>query len=312
MNSSIIKNIFYLFNGFKKLVHYYGLTASLNFSIFRYMGILRGKFLDVSKSRTIPIHDFLLTTMPNDYGISSELIMYSNHELTTTEIFFKELKNGMTCLDIGSNIGYFALLERQLVGNSGKVICIEPSSKIFEILEQNIKLQNVSNIEFFNFACGNDDAIKKFSTNISSNQSGIIDKSSLFFNSSSIEIDDIKVKKIDTFFEEQQFPKLDFVRFDTEGYELKIINGMTETIKKFHPILSFELHRSILGDKQTIVLLKTLEEFGYELKYCISGINCAKIGGIKSAKHFSISELIQKIKNDLVPGGFGVYFEYTN
>jgi len=179
-------------------------------------------------------------------------------------------------------------------------------------LEQNIQLQNVSNIEFFNFACGDDDTTKKFSTNISSNQSGIIDENPLLSDTLSVEIDDVKVKKIDTFFEEQQYPKLDFVRFDTEGYELKIIRGMTKTIKKFHPILSFELHRSILGDEQTIELLKTLEKFGYELKYCISGINCAKIGGIKSAKHFSISELIQKIKNDSVPGGFGVYFEYTH
>lgn len=298
--------------GFRRLIHYYGFFETLKFSYFRYLSLLKAKSLDLSKSHIIQLNNFHLTTVPYDFGISSELLLYGIHEVTTTEIFSKELKKGMVCLDVGSNIGYFALLEREIVGDSGKVICIEPSPKIFEILKNNVTSQDISNIEFYNFACGDKDKHTKFVTSKFSNLSQVIDDDIVNSHESFIETNIVQIKKIDTFVMENSISQIDFIRFDTEGYEEKIISGMHNTIMKFHPILSFELHRTILGDKKTIELLKKIQSYGYVLKYCISGINCAKIGGLKYVKPLTIEKLIELIKLDKIPGGFGVYFEKKN
>lgn len=301
------------FSSFRQLVHYYGFLDASSLIIFRYYSILKSKFVDISKSHTIFVNGCKMQTLANDKGISSELIMYGTHEQLTTTILLQELKKGMVCLDIGSNIGYFALLEHNLVGNSGKIICIEPSPIVFDVLKHNIKLQNTSSIEIHNFACGDENKEVEFMTNSSSNQSIIIDNNISFEGKdSTVSITKIQVKKIDSFLADSLLQKLDFIRFDTDGYEIKIYHGMRESIKKFKPTLSFELHRSILGDDKTIEFLNLLEIDGYELKYYLSGINCAKLGNLKHIKNYTIQQLIEKIKTNSIPGGFGVFLVNKN
>ena len=57
------------------------------------------------------------------------------------------LKPGMNVLDIGANIGYYAIMESILVGTSGNVVAIEPMLPNIKMLRKNIELNNVKNIE---------------------------------------------------------------------------------------------------------------------------------------------------------------------
>src|SRR5438270_3347355 len=50
------------------------------------------------------------------------------------------LSPGDTFIDIGANIGYFSLFATTLVGETGKVVAIEPSARIFERLSENVRL----------------------------------------------------------------------------------------------------------------------------------------------------------------------------
>ena len=119
----------------QKLLRYYGFSNTVKMIFYRYLGIIKSHFINIEKSRIITVNGYKLATMPNDKGISSELVMYGIHEPLTTAIISSEVKDGMTCLDIGSNIGYFAFLENKLAGKKGSVIAIEPSPLIFEILK---------------------------------------------------------------------------------------------------------------------------------------------------------------------------------
>ena len=92
------------------------------------------------QSSVVQVNGYKLSVIPNDTGISSELLMFKTHEPLTTKLISKKLTSGMICLDIGSNIGYYALLEHKLVGKEGKVIAIEPSPLNFQYLQKNIKL----------------------------------------------------------------------------------------------------------------------------------------------------------------------------
>ena len=295
----------------RRLFRYYGIRNTITMLFYRYIGIIKSHFINIEKSRILVVNGYKLATMPNDKGISSELVMYGIHEPLTTAIISSEVKDGMTCLDIGSNIGYFAFLENKLAGKKGSVIAIEPSPLIFEILKNNVKLQINSNIEIFSFACGNENGEVNFCTSNSSNLSRI-ENLEISHNDKTINVSKIEMKTIDSFLKNKEFDRLDFVRFDTEGFEFKIYQGMRETIKKYKPMLCFEFHKTFLGLEKTLEFLKILQNDGYEIKYYVAEGNSARFSDMKYVKKISINELTDKIKNDMVPGGFQVFLTNNN
>ena len=114
--------------------------------------------------------------IPTDKGISAELAMFSSHEPLTTKVIRSQLKRGMVCLDIGSNIGYYAVLESRVVGKEGKVICIEPSPLNFQYLKKNLETQGKSNIGMYNIAVGDIDSHVNFLTDSQSNLCRVVNE----------------------------------------------------------------------------------------------------------------------------------------
>ncbi|MBD3393762.1 MAG: hypothetical protein GF418_16645, partial [Chitinivibrionales bacterium] len=60
-------------------------------------------------------------------SIEKQLVMDRIREPLATEIFQKMLQPGDAVLDIGANIGYYALQAARLVGTRGVVYALEPS-----------------------------------------------------------------------------------------------------------------------------------------------------------------------------------------
>src|SRR5437879_13308135 len=84
------------------------------------------------------VHGSVLTVLPGDHGISRELAAYRTHEPLASKLLQKFLKPGMNLVDIGSNLGYYALLEARTVGGAGRVIAIEPVAGNFAQLSKNV------------------------------------------------------------------------------------------------------------------------------------------------------------------------------
>ena len=79
---------------------------------------------------------------PRDKGISRTLILFGERELDHKIILEKVLKKNMKIFDIGANIGYYVLMESELICNKGKILAIEPVKKNMQLLEKNLKLNN--------------------------------------------------------------------------------------------------------------------------------------------------------------------------
>ena len=105
---------------------------------FYFNDLIKKRNLDLSESKEIEINNYKMKTIANDKGISSELLIYGNHEPLTTKIILEELSENMNCVDIGSNIGYYAVIESNMIGESGKIFAIEPSPINFPILKLNL------------------------------------------------------------------------------------------------------------------------------------------------------------------------------
>src|SRR5467141_1075991 len=119
------------------------------------------------------VHGNALTVLPGDRGISRELSVYGTHEPRSTQLLKQFLKPGMTVVDIGGNLGYYALLEAQMVGNSGCVIAIEPVAANFAQLSKNVAANGYRNTILHNVAIGASNGIAAMHVGNKSNFSSL-------------------------------------------------------------------------------------------------------------------------------------------
>jgi FkbM family methyltransferase len=79
-------------------------------------------------------------------GIAAEVCFAGQYEAQETLMLRATLKPGDVFVDVGANWGYFSLIGAGLVGNSGRVVCLEPHPLLFRQLRQNIERNALSQV----------------------------------------------------------------------------------------------------------------------------------------------------------------------
>ena len=93
---------------------------------------------------------------PKDRGISRTLLLFGERELDHKLILERIVKKNMKIFDIGANIGYYVLMESNLIGEKGKILAIEPVDKNIKLLRKNLKLNNNKITKTVQIAISND------------------------------------------------------------------------------------------------------------------------------------------------------------
>lgn len=182
------------------------------------------------------LHGFYLKIDPKkDKGVELSL-----HETGTYEkgilLFLKSFLNPGDCfIDVGANIGLISIFASYCVGNNGKVLAYEALPRTAELLQENIALNRVKNIEVNKFALGSTEGSAMIYENWQINRGGA---SLLVKTEDSIAIE-VEIYQLDTVLPEDYRPKM--IKIDVEGFELEVLKGAKETIRKFHPVLIVEL-----------------------------------------------------------------------
>tara|TARA_Y100001970_G_C14237407_1_gene862695 strand:+ start:1166 stop:2107 length:942 start_codon:yes stop_codon:yes gene_type:complete len=222
------------------------------------------------------IYDFDMFLDTNDIGISQALYLYGDRELQLKYILSKEIKPGYRIIDLGANLGYYPLIEYQLLKGQGKIFALEPSPSNFKTLEKNILHNRASDlIETFPYAGGEKSGKEKFYLSTHSNVNTMIPKeystgkSSLGVDGNYIEVEVIElssfIKKIGV---------INLIRMDIEGYEVEVLSGLRDAIESglFSGQIVFECHSPKYDDSQHSIReqLNMLFSNGYFAKYMTS------------------------------------------
>ena len=289
-----VEGIKYAFTNHLKI---YGIKKTIKAGYLYHVILIKRLFIKNQKNK-IKINDYWMYVIPNDKGISEELTIFKIHEPLNTKHLSEQLEEGMICLDIGANIGYFAFLESSKVGQSGKVIAVEPVLLTFELLKKNIDLQKNQNISAYNFAFNNNENTVNFFISNISNWSRIIDEKDVYHGDKG-RIIKIETRTVDNFIEMLELKRLDLIRIDLEGYEFEIFQGAKSTLEKFKPMLQIEVHRDYMGLEKSLIFLKNLKSLGYEVEYYIPrGVDLPIVASLTDVKHISIDHIIKNIKDD--------------
>ena len=275
----------------------FGISKTIKAAYLYHIILIKRIFLR-NKEEKIVVNGYEMYVNPNDKGISEELAMFKIHEPLNTKFLSEQLQEGMICLDIGANLGYFTFLESLKIGKTGRVIGVEPAPLTFELFEKNIKLQKHQNISSYNFAFSDKESTVDFFISNSSNWSRIIAEKDTYHGDKG-DIIKIKCRTIDNFIEELELKKLDLIRVDLEGYEFEIFEGAQKTLSELKPMLQIEVHRDFMGIKKSLIFLKNMKDLGYEIIYYIPrGVDMPIVASIKDVKHVKIDYIIENIQND--------------
>ena len=85
------------------------------------------------------VNEFIGTAL-KEYGEFSEI------ELSIMSNF---IEKGDFVFDVGANIGAFTIPFAKKVGENGKVFTFEPQPNVHNLLKNNVKLNNLDNVELF-------------------------------------------------------------------------------------------------------------------------------------------------------------------
>ncbi len=173
----------------------------------------------------------------------------------------KKKRGGGVIIDVGANIGLYSLFFSK--GMGARVISFEPVPQIFWKLQENIALNN-SPIVAEQVALGETNGMVDLwipsDLKLNSGHSTITkDKSHLKDDSRSISIK-VPVTTIDSYCEKNNLGAISLIKLDVEGAEGTVLRGARETIRKYSPVVFFEVTQFNQGDFE-----KTLEDFLYLL-----------------------------------------------
>lgn len=226
-------------------------------------------------------------TMPDDpFWFRLELLT-GKHETETTAQIQRLVKPGMTVLDIGAHVGYYAKMTSELVGETGRVIAFEPHPRNHSYLSQNVGKRD--NIIILQVALAEEEGTAELYDYLMMSASGSLhyDESIRDVQMAQVSSNDIaprihenfepqkyvvRTAPVDALLAEIGVSQVDVVKMDIEGAEMGALRGMAQTIQN-SPNLSLIMEYNPLGlkafDNEPVAALREVLAMGFSKLYVI-------------------------------------------
>lgn len=196
----------------------------------------------------------------NDYLDHGIYFGMQDHLDFDRESLLSFIKPDSNILDIGANIGDTTLQMAKKLNGKGQIFSFEPSPAVFERMKTNVSLNNFKNINLFNAGMGDEVGVLNLISHGSNHSGGA------FISKDANDAIKVAVTTIDKFVADQKLSKLDFLKIDTEGFEVFVIKGGVNTFRNLKPSLFIEVSDSLLQRAGTSAkeLIYLLNELNYQ------------------------------------------------
>lgn len=152
--------------------------------------------------------------------------------------------------DIGGNVGYFSVIASRAVGETGRVVTLEPSPVNLAFLRQNLKWNNCQNVELLAMAAGPKEDRLRLDTSTGRGTHHIDQEGDTV----------VAVDSVDGLIAKGR-PVPSFIKIDVEGFEESVLDGMAETLRTARPLLLLAVHSPEIESRTR----ERLAEVGYSL-----------------------------------------------
>jgi len=182
-------------------------------------------------------------------------VVGEHYEADQMDVHFQP-KPGEVIVDIGANVGKYALLACKKVGEQGLVFAIDPDSDCVKVIEKNKSLNKFKNLITLEAAMGNKDGQVEFYQSLDGAR-----HSTTWIPPHEATTINVKQITLDSLFKKYNLKKIDWLKIDAEGAEYEIFIGSKNSLNYTKNIL-LEIHTKVLEDKCKTIL----QQFGFQMK----------------------------------------------
>jgi FkbM family methyltransferase len=184
------------------------------------------------------------------------LLIDGIYEVTTVSFVLKQLKPGAVFIDVGANIGVFTLPAARKIGPAGRVVAIEPSPRAFSYLQQNVALNELSNVHLFQCVATECDGRTMPFYEAPIDHFGMGSLGTQFHTNPIL----VQARTLDQILSAQKIEYVDVIKVDVEGFEAAVFRGAEKLLTSTKPpIVVFEFCEQV-GAAQRV-----LKDYGYSI-----------------------------------------------
>jgi FkbM family methyltransferase len=175
------------------------------------------------------------------------IVTKNEYEQDQIKCVEKYLITDLDVIDVGANIGLYTVLFAKTIGDSSRVLSIEPTSGAFKLLEKNIIDNHINQKAIaFNGAVMGGAGVSDIKTIRGKEEySTLGDLCHPSARNENIVIEKVTISTIDDLVKQFSLNP-GFIKIDTEGSELEVLKGAETTLKNYRPVILSELSDHLL------------------------------------------------------------------
>lgn len=194
------------------------------------------------------------TINPSEDGSLAALYLMQWSDPALLPVLEECLEPGDFFVDVGANIGIYSTWAARLVGQSGRVVAIEPTPWTRRVLEQLCARNDLQNVDILPWAVSSSaGTIELMVTPGASGLTSSLRRDGEPFVAETRALDDVVGSSR---------PRL--VKIDVEGAELDVLAGASRVLAEIRPVVVFEAP-GLGGAQSTLDCVSQLVEYGYSV-----------------------------------------------
>jgi FkbM family methyltransferase len=177
-------------------------------------------------------------------------------------------KDGDTVVDVGAHIGRYTMISSKRVGERGKVVSIEADPVVFEILNQNINLNKITNVISLNCAVySKQTKIKLFLPPEEENHT-IYNTIMSDRATDEKKFVEVNANTLDAILQSRGISEVNWIKIDVEGAELEVLKGSTDVLSKSKDTsILIEIHDLGNGKNLYEPIMDLLKNYDYKMEF---------------------------------------------
>ncbi|MFZ5595896.1 MAG: FkbM family methyltransferase [Bacillota bacterium] len=239
--------------------------------------------LDERLARLTGKKSFEITGSLIDKSIIGAIKSSGTYEPHMLSLISELLPKGGVFVDVGANIGVLSIFAGLLLGDNGSVLSIEASPTNCMYLRENIRLNNCRIITAVNMGVW--DCAAELTLSYVPEVAGCS-----FFSTTDVQEgipEKVRCDTLDAILKQQGCHRVDLIKIDVEGAEIKALNGGREVFAKMRPRLLLEINLQTLQrffDATLRDIYEAVSQYGYCIKLIHENGLPEEIGGYDALK----------------------------
>jgi FkbM family methyltransferase len=222
--------------------------------------------MDSMARQVLEMVDGCRVVVPDSIELVTPYVLRERGDWFEDEIRFvrRALEPGQRAIDIGANYGLFTLSMARSVGAGGHVWAFEPASATASFLEASLRENAVANVTLRRAGVSSRAGTAELSLNASPELNEIVRG-----GGSRGPTERIELCSLDELDAAGTWDRVDFLKIDAEGEELRIIEGAGSFLRRHSPLIQVEV---MAGTKTSLEPVRAFLLLGYQAYRLVPGL----------------------------------------